>query len=521
MPMKSQLIRRKSKAPTTNRSHLSSSGPEDACGEVGCPSILHIADAFNWYWDLKTSRVYSSTQLCALLDIHRNEVPSSMERFLQFVHPDDRDKFRKNLPPVPSVNPVDQEIRLLRRSGKVLCVHMQSFPICDRAGEVVTIVALFEHVKDLPSLGARARNRGLLLAQAEKVANFGTWEFDVKSRSAMLSAQLAGMLGAEPALPLPEEEYWNRVHSEDRPESRQIVNTAIAECRPFQFMLRYVSPNHGLRYHFVRGLSIADEDGCTKSIIGVTLDCSDQTHAESELHRLSQRLLRARDEERRNIARDLHESTGQTLAALKMTLGRLRQTIPERNAQACRLLSSTVDLVENAVREVRTISYLMHPPMLDEAGLRSALHWYAKGFSERSGLSVSVDVPDDFGRKGREIETTLFRIVQEALTNLHRYSGSRTATIRVSCHEGLISAEIRDEGCGLPVRSPVTERGAPSGVGIVGMRERVKQLNGTFEIESGPGKGTCVRVLLPEQRRNAHGRLARPRARRLRGLAQR
>jgi signal transduction histidine kinase len=219
--------------------------------------------------------------------------------------------------------------------------------------------------------------------------------------------------------------------------------------------------------------------------------------------------MRARDEERRTVARELHESTGQTLAALKMSLGRLRMALPEEDDGLHGLLQSAVDLAEDAVREVRTLSYLMHPPMLDEAGLRSALHWYAKGFSERSGISVQVDIPQDFGRLGQDAETTIFRIVQEALTNVHRYSGSRTATIRLSSSGGSVAAIIQDEGCGLPSPTLASGRNAPLGVGIVGMRERVKQLNGKFEVESAPGKGTTIRVVLPVEPKAAAQRTSK------------
>ena len=217
---------------------------------------------------------------------------------------------------------------------------------------------------------------------------------------------------------------------------------------------------------------------------------------DESLHRLMQELMRARDEERRHIARELHESAGQTLAALKMTLGRLRRFIPQDEV-ASELVCNALSLVEDAVREIRTISYLMHPPMLDEAGLTSALRWYARGFSDRSGISVQVDIPKNFGRLGREIETALFRLVQEGLTNVHRYSGSRTANVRLAWKQGAVCAEVSDAGCGLPLPSRRGSALESSGVGLAGMRERVAQLNGTFEIESAPGRGTRIRAIVP------------------------
>ena len=132
------------------------------------------------------------------------------------------------------------------------------------------------------------------------------------------------------------------------------------------------------------------------------------------------------------MARELHESAGQSLAALKMSLSRLYESLPKNKRLAQTLLRSSVELADAAVREVRTVSYLMHPPLLDEAGLGPALRWYARGFAERSKIAVTVDIADDFGRASQDVEMTVFRVVQEALTNVHRYSGSSTACIRVT-----------------------------------------------------------------------------------------
>jgi PAS domain S-box-containing protein len=233
-------------------------------------------------------------------------------------------------------------------------------------------------------------------------------------------------------------------------------------------------------------------------MVTVVRDITERKEAEEDLRQLSQQLLRTRDAERRQMARELHETAGQSLAALKMTLGRLRDALPEDDETARDLVEVSVELAEDAVREVRVVSYLMHPPMLDEGGLSLALPWYARGFSERSGVKTDVEIADDFGRYPQEIETTIFRVVQEALTNVHRYSGSRTVAIRLAREGGQIRAEVRDEGCGLVL--PVPAKGwdaSPLGVGVAGMRERVKQLHGVFEIESAPGRGTTVRAILP------------------------
>jgi signal transduction histidine kinase len=500
MPSKTKFRRYKLK--TTTRNPPSTNGPLRQHKGT-------LADVCSWEWDLRTDHISCSSQLCTLLGISDAEAPHSPAEFLEYVDPRDRRTVDEGLNSVVAGTPFEHEVRLLPTSGGVLSVHARAVPISDRSGLVVSVIGLCRDVSTQQVSDERSRNGDVLLAQAEQIANFGSWEFDVGTRLGSLSTHLAHMLGIEPGSPLTEDAYWESVHPDDRLHIREIVQTAVAGCKPFQFVARYFLPDGRLRHHFVRGLPIAGQEGTAKKLIGITLDVSDQTFAEGELHRLSQQLLRARDEERRAIARDLHESTGQTLAALKMSLGRVREALPEDDERVHSLLGAAVDLAEDAVREVRTISYLMHPPLLDEAGLPSALQWYVKGFGQRSGISVRVEIPEDFGRHGQEIETTVFRIVQEALTNVHRYSGSRTATIRLSRRDGLICAEVLDEGCGLPAPTSATGWTVPLGVGIVGMRERVKQLQGSFEIESAPGKGTAVRVLLPVQSQGADTRLRR------------
>ena len=218
--------------------------------------------------------------------------------------------------------------------------------------------------------------------------------------------------------------------------------------------------------------------------------------ANNKLRRLTTRLLGLQDEERRRIARELHDSIGQMLAALGMNLSRVRADI-DRLTMTMSTLTDSDDLVREMNKEVRTISHLLHPPLLDEAGLSSALSWYADGFAQRSKIDVDLDCPDDFGRMPREMETAVFRLVQECLTNVHRHSGSPTAKIRLhrSNHEVVI--EVEDKGKGIPTEKldRMTSAGA-AGVGITGMKERVRQLGGTLEISS-DRTGTKIIARLP------------------------
>ena len=213
---------------------------------------------------------------------------------------------------------------------------------------------------------------------------------------------------------------------------------------------------------------------------------------------LTARLLQLQDEERRRIARELHDSAGQSLTALALNLSNLGTEI-ERLAKSAKTVSDSVVLVNDMSRDIRTISYLLHPPLLDEAGLASALRWYIRGFTERSGIKVDLELADDFERLPRDMETAIFRLVQECLTNIHRHSESPTATIAVAHSNGEVRIEVQDQGKGiLPDKKVELLSAGTPGVGLRGMRERLRQLGGTLQINSdGNGSGTQVVVRLP------------------------
>ena len=218
--------------------------------------------------------------------------------------------------------------------------------------------------------------------------------------------------------------------------------------------------------------------------------------ANTNLRDLSARLLQLQDDERRRIARELHDSVGQLLVGLTMNLSAVRNDI-ERLTKAATTLTDSEALVQEMTREVRTISHLLHPPLLDEAGLVSAVRWYVEGFAQRSKIKVDLDVADDFGRLSREMETAIFRVVQECLTNIHRHSESPVAKIRFRRRDGQVLVELEDQGKGIsPDKlNEIATTGAP-GVGIRGMRERLRQLGGDLEISSN-GSGAVVIARLP------------------------
>ncbi|HKU26600.1 MAG TPA: response regulator [Candidatus Sulfotelmatobacter sp.] len=214
-----------------------------------------------------------------------------------------------------------------------------------------------------------------------------------------------------------------------------------------------------------------------------------------EVQELSSQLLQAQDAERRRISRELHDSTGQLLVALSMNLARLKAEQMSSNPAAQALIDDTTSMVDEMSRQLRTMSYLLHPPILDEAGLLSAVKWYVNGFSSRSSVQVTLE-NSELGRLPAELEITLFRLVQESLTNIHRHAASETAIIRLSRDENAVNLEVIDHGKGFSSAKSAGDTHLKFGVGIPGMRERVRSFGGTIEILSGPG-GTTIKARLP------------------------
>jgi signal transduction histidine kinase len=235
----------------------------------------------------------------------------------------------------------------------------------------------------------------------------------------------------------------------------------------------------------------------TQALKRLKEEMSVRERAEDQLRRLSVRLMALQDQERRRIARDLHDTTGQTLSAMKMNIAMLQEMCQER-AESMELLRDLTSLTDAALQEIRTTSYLLHPPLLDEAGFASAARWFVDGFARRSGIQVSCTIPEELDRPPAHCELVLFRVLQESLTNVHRHSGASIASVVLVSDAGHLTLEVSDNGGGIPQErlARIREAADHSGVGVAGMRERVREMGGEFEIRSDSG-GTTVSVRVP------------------------
>lgn len=245
----------------------------------------------------------------------------------------------------------------------------------------------------------------------------------------------------------------------------------------------------------VRINALRDENGQMQGFAAVIRNDTERRNANERVAQLSNRILNLRDEERRRIGQELHDRTAQLLAAVAMNLALVQRTAKDLEPKAQRAIVESAALIDECSREIRTLSYLLHPPFLDEVGLESAVRWYSEGFARRSGIAVEIDVAPGLGRLPRNMETALFRIVQECLTNVHHHSGGSTARIRIEADGAAVRLLVADDGHGSETLAR-TDDYVPIGVGVAGMRERAQQLGGCIAFQSSK-RGTVVEVSVP------------------------
>jgi signal transduction histidine kinase len=332
------------------------------------------------------------------------------------------------------------------------------------------------------------------------MANIGTWEYDIASDTLLYSNQLASLMGLKQTVrPVPMTSLDGQLPFDGVDEFRRRL---LAIARNGESELRYSArPWMASKSRRTLYIPLRDPRRKRRTVVGITQDVTAMTAAEEEMRRLSHRLITVQNDEQRRLSRILHETASQTLGAIKLILGKAARLVKSAPAESSDAIGAARDLVEDALREVRSVSALLHPPMLEEAGLAAALASYIRNLADRSGLHISVDIPSDLFRMSNDREITLFRIVQESLTNVHRHAKAKNAVVRIHQTPTSVSLEVSDDGVG--IRQTASD-GTPTGthgVGVSGMRERIQQHNGIFQIRRARGRGTTVFAELPIQHR--------------------
>jgi PAS domain S-box-containing protein len=386
----------------------------------------------------------------------------------------------------------------MNKAGERFNVSLTISPVRDSRGRIIGASKIARDITERKRVEAALRESQSQLALALESSKTAMFDWDIVAQRGSWNPQMASIYGYNPAGKyITAEEWRNLFHPDDTARLTEEAEKVYREHDQFQFEYRTLRPDGDVRWILSHGRIVRDADGTAIRMIGTHTDITERKQFEEaeKARELTGKLLHVQDAERRRIARELHDSAGQIVAALQMNLIPMESDAEKVDPKFAKGVHEALDLIQQLSNELRTVSYLLHPPLLDEAGLASALRWYVEGFAERSKIDVHVEIDPELGRLSQDMEMTMFRVIQECLTNIHRHSGSKRAEIRVAAARGEVLVEVRDDGRGMPSAS----NGSPHfryGVGIQGMRERVRQLNGRFEIKS-QGGGTTVIARLP------------------------
>ena len=387
-------------------------------------------------------------------------------------------------------------------------VEITAFVLVSASLLVWLISWFFKHLGLLRSQSTLSENEERLRMALQSTKQ-GLYDLDLRTGISKTTPELAEMLGYSPEKFQETHHGWvERLHDEDRERVLKTYRDYIADRIP-EYRVESRQRTASGEWKWILSLGkIVQRDKLNQPVrmLGTYTDITFQKNAEhrmeeqaESLRKLSAHSIELQDAERRRVARELHDTTAQHLAALAMNLSVIEKLAGDKNLKLVRLLVDSQTLVEQATQEIRTTTYLLHPPLLEAAGLAGAMQDYAEGFSRRSGLKIEMSAPEDFERLPRDVELALFRVVQEGLANVRRHSRSDTATIRLEKKGGTVILEVRDAGMGIPEEKLARMRNQMGelGVGIAGMHERLHQLGGRLEIESS-AQGTSVRAIWSE-----------------------
>lgn len=459
-------------------------------------SWLHIAQVAagvgTWEWDIVRNEILWSDEYYPLYGLKPGEMAPSYENWLGTIHPEDRPAVRTLVQAAleQRLPAIEIRFRTLWPNGTVRWLMGRGRLFYDETGQPVRMAGASMDVTEAQKADEERHRLVLLIQRSPDFIGIADTAHQIEFVNAA-GLRLVGLNNLGEARAYKIADY---VHPDYRHLHDDLMRPAIQAGRPWQgeYCFRHFGTGEPIAVD-IRAFPLYDRAGEVSGCACVAQDARDRKRRDEEIKSLSWRLLQLQDVERRNMARELHDGVGQELSALSMNLAvveRARSLLPTRERQA---LAESMGLLDNCVRQIRTLSYLLHPPLLDEVGLRAALEWFVRGFSDRSGIVTSLSLPPHLGRLPHDVELAVFRIVQESLTNIHRHSGSPSAEVRLDLGAGEARVTVADRGKGLDAPDGA---GAGAGVGIGGMRERVRHLGGQLTICS-DHRGTRIEATLP------------------------
>jgi PAS domain S-box-containing protein len=453
-----------------------------------------------WEWDAGTAMASIEAHGPSGVPRYSEPVVRSVPDFFALVHPEDRERVLATLTPVATgaTEGAECEYRVVEEDGTVLWVYTRCRISERRGDQVARILGISVDVT------ARQRAEEAQRLSDERYRAFfelsavGARECDLtKGRFLRVNDALCRMTGysREELLQM---SIADITHPDDlEADAERFPRLVAGELPTIQLEKRYVRMDGETVWVYITTTLIKDAAGTPVSEIGLAVDITERKRAVEEAQRLASHLLQAQDEERQRIAHGLHDQSAQALVASNLNLANFLQRHPELADDDSASLRESLALGEKVLGEIRTLSYVLHPPLLEELGLRSALAWFVEGFQRRSGIAMELSVPPDLGRLPPDVETALYRVVQESLQNILQHSGSAQGSIRLARDDTSIILEVEDQGHGIEVEARgASEHVEARGVGIAGMRERLHQLGGHLDIHSGP-TGTTITAVVP------------------------
>lgn len=509
-------------------------------------SILIANEVATWTWDIVQNRVIADANLARLFDISPEDASGGpIASYIEAIHVDDRARVSSAIEAALQ-GPNDRyetEYRIVRKDGTIAWVIARGKVERDANGKPKYFPGVLIDITERKKSDKQAEALQFRLAQQSQILDITlssisdfAYIFDRAGRFYFVNQALLDLWGLKLDQAVGKNFYDLKYPDELAAKLQRQVESVFQTKSGLVDETPYTSPTGAGGYYEYIFRPVIDGNGNVEFVAGSTRDITSRKRLEEmlresekrlsllaetldrqvrartaeledrnkevldhteQLRELSIRLIEAKDQEGRRVARELHDSVGQMLAALSMNqsmIGREKEHLSKRSQTA---LEENIEMTDQILAQVRTISHVMHPPLLDEVGLPSALRCYLEGINRRSNMEIVLEMPDDFGRLPLETEIAAFRIIQECLTNAHRHSKSERAVVTLTRNPVAVSIRVVDEGVGIP-KSKIQEikSGKTSGVGLRGMRERIRQFDGTLEIISDE-KGTVIEISIP------------------------